>query len=137
MNNKGFTLIEILAVMIILGIIVAIAVPRIINLDQTAELQSLEMGVNELNSREKLLWSKYKIASTSYTDENLDIVIFSEMDISLNKKYNWNDHTLTFGSVTVTLERHPATNKFPAEWGGTDSKGKKYGWHRGVNNPHG
>lgn len=136
MNNKGFTLLEIIAVMVILGILAIIAVPRFVQVDYRAELQGLDMGVNELNNQEKLLWSKYKLSSQSYTDEELDAVIFAEMDISLNRKYTWNGNTLTFGNASVTLERIPATNQVPAKWGGTDSKGNKYGWHKGVGNPH-
>lgn len=137
MNAKGFTLIEIIAVMVILGVVAVIAVPKIINVDHTAELQGLSMGVDELNDQEKLLWSKYKLASASYTDFGLDVVIFGEMDTSLNSRYKWNGNTLTFGTATVTLERIPATNEAPAVWGGTDSKGRKYGWHKGNGNPHG
>lgn len=36
-NNKGFTLIELMAVLIILGVIVGIAVPRLISFDKSAE----------------------------------------------------------------------------------------------------
>jgi prepilin-type N-terminal cleavage/methylation domain-containing protein len=137
MNNKGFTLLEILAVMIIISVIAIIAIPRFIKVDHRAELQGLEAGVNELNGQEKLLWSKYKLTSTSFNDEELDAAIFGEMDISLNYKYKWNGNTLSFGSTTVTLKRVPATHQTPAKWGGTDRKGKKYGWHKGKGNPHG
>lgn len=137
MNQRGFTLIELLAVMIIIGVLIALVVPIFIKVDERAELQGLDMGVKALNDEEKLLWSKYKLSSHSYTDEELDAAIFGEMDISLNRKYTWNGDILTFGSASVTLERIPATNQAPAEWGGTDSKGKKYGWHKGKGNHHG
>jgi MSHA pilin protein MshA len=79
MNAKGFTLIEMIAVMVILGVLAIIAIPKFINIDHRAELQALSQGVKELNDQEKLLWSKYKLASVSYTDEDIDVVIFGEM----------------------------------------------------------
>ena len=116
MNQRGFTLIEILAVLIILGIIVAFGIPRFLTLDKTAELQKLQAGIVELNSRENLLWCKHKISSTSYNNEELDAAILSELDKTLHEKYKWNGNTLTFGSISVLLERIPATNSNHAIW---------------------
>lgn len=114
MNNKGFTLIELIAVMLILGVLVIAIVPRLIKVDRTAELQGLEMGVQEINTREKLVWANKKIGSDSYSDMELDEIIKTEVDRDISYKYSWSGDTLTFYGVSITLERIPATNKKPA-----------------------
>jgi len=41
-NQKGFTLIEIIAVLIILGILAAVAVPKFLDLTENAEKEAIE-----------------------------------------------------------------------------------------------
>ncbi|MBW2630457.1 MAG: prepilin-type N-terminal cleavage/methylation domain-containing protein [Deltaproteobacteria bacterium] len=45
-NQKGFTLIEIIAVLIILGILAAVAVPKFLSLTSDANTKALEGGLS-------------------------------------------------------------------------------------------
>jgi prepilin-type N-terminal cleavage/methylation domain-containing protein len=114
-NQKGFTLIELIAVMIILGIITTFGVAKFIRVDHTAELRALEMGLMEINTREKLVWTNLKISSTSHSDEEMDTAVIEKVDLNMTD-YVWSGTTLSFGSASFSLERIPAIGKHPGIW---------------------
>ena len=64
-NRKGFTLIEVIAVLVLLGILTAVAVPKYIDMSEQAKVKAIEAGVAELNSREALQWGQNQLAGTT------------------------------------------------------------------------
>ncbi len=52
-NQKGFTLIEIITVLIILGVLAAVVIPKYIDSTETAEIKSLDVAMNDLKTRAK------------------------------------------------------------------------------------
>ena len=73
MNKKGFTLVELLAVIVVLAIILVIAVPRILDVIESARKESLgrsaQMVANYLqkDSAVKMLSSTFPVAATNVT----------------------------------------------------------------------
>ena len=50
-NEKGFTLIEIIAVLVILGILSAVAVPKYMDLQNEARIKAGQAAIAEVKSR--------------------------------------------------------------------------------------
>ncbi len=120
-DQAGFTLIEILAVLVILSLLAAVTIHRFDLLSQAASRAALAAGVRELNVRETLAWTQAKLSSEGWSgDEN----IFTAVDKDLGPKYFWdpaadaNGGTLHFknNSTSMSLNRTPSTGSSPAVW---------------------
>lgn len=120
-RDNGFTLLEIIAVLVILSILAAIAVPKYISLDESAKQKAIDAGIAELNGRETLTWSNLKISESGYKG---DALLFPLMDTSLGTDYTWGGSgpdssggTLIFRqSAPVTLSRTESTTVQPGSW---------------------
>ena len=127
-NNQGFTLIEIMAVLIIMGVMASVAVSKINDISGTAELRALETGISELNAREMLYWTNAKFTSGGWSgDDGVGPgAVWPNMDTVLGPEYSWTgaanrtgNSTLNFGSRSIGLTRTPSTNTAAARWAPT------------------
>ena len=121
-NEQGFTLLEIIAVMVILSILAAIVVPKYVSLDESARQRAIDAGIAELNGRETLTWSNEKISISGWVS---DEKTFGLIDPVLGDEYEWDPGdppetdggSLTFKkSASVTLSRIESTVERPGSW---------------------
>ena len=66
-NQKGFTLIEIIAVLVILGILAAVAVPRFINMQADAQEYAVQGAVAALKSTATMQYAQNLLQTPSTT----------------------------------------------------------------------
>lgn len=123
---------EIIAVLILISILTALAVPKFIDLSVSAKKKASAAGIAEFNSREKLLWSRAKLINDSAilsSDEVMDQHLFDSMDFNLNSGTDdywdysggsWSAAgiagTLEFKGVESGIWRYPATLDQPGRW---------------------
>ena len=118
-NQKGFTLIELISVIIIMGVMGSVSIKKFDLLSDTAAARVLTDSIKELNIRESMTWIDLKFsADSTITDEE----VFAAMDPNLGSGYVWvegpnaSGGKLSFRNLSVTLVRMPSTNKSPAAW---------------------
>ncbi len=118
-NQHGFTLIEMISVMIIMGVVASVAIQKFDMLSDTAAEQALSVGLRELNVRESLSWTNLKISSAGWVNDN---ETFAAVDNDLGTDYSWNPgptvdgRTLHFRSKPKILDRDHSTLTSAGNW---------------------
>ena len=121
LNQNGFTLIELISVMIIMGVVASVSIQRFDLVSDSASQTVLHAGIKELNIRESLIWTNIKISLDGYTN---DEDIFTAVDTNLGSGFGWDPAepdrvtgaTLIFKSATKTLSRQVSTQSAAGKW---------------------
>ncbi len=118
-NQSGFTLLEMMSVLVILGMIFSVTIHRFNILSDTAYQKAMQSAIQELNIRETLTWYDFKISLDGWVNDD---EVFKHLDTNLGGRYRWDPSaeklggSLHFGPSSVTLVRTPSTDKKAGYW---------------------
>ncbi len=118
-SQSGFTLLEMMSVLVILGVIFSVTIHEFTTLSDTAYQKAIESAIQELNIRETLTWYDFKISNDGW---NNDTDVFSSLDTTLGAGYRWYPvageigGSLHFGPKTIALTRSQSTTKSAGSW---------------------
>lgn len=118
-NQQGFTLIELMAALVIIGVLFSVAAKKFNLLSDTADYRVLEAGISEINMRETLTWTNIKLSQGGWTK---DSDIYSQINTGLGASYSWNPGptvaggTLHFKSQSIALTRSASTKTSAGKW---------------------
>jgi len=118
-NQKGFTLIELISVLVIMSVMVSVGIKKFDLLSDSARITALKVGMRELNTRETVAWSKIKLSEAGYAN---DAEVYSTVDKNIGPGYNWNPGPnisggrLQFKSQSKDLNRVASAPTSPGFW---------------------
>ena len=127
-SQQGFTLIELIATLVIISVLAGVLIPRYIDSETSAKMRGLDLGVSEMSGRETLTWALVKLSDNGYPTVDGDTILWAQLradpGTNLGADYDWDlgqpnigGGTLRFKrEVSATLTRAPSTTEKPGRW---------------------
>jgi prepilin-type N-terminal cleavage/methylation domain-containing protein len=126
-SQEGFTLIELIATLVIISVLAGVLIPRYIDSETSAKMRGLDLGIAEMSGRETLTWALVKLSDNGYPDIGGDALLWAQLSVdpgtNLGADYDWTvapsitGGTLRFKKeVTAALTRTFSTTEKPGRW---------------------
>ena len=118
-NKEGFTLIEIMASLVIIGVLASVGVQKHDQISDSASQKALEYTVREINSRDLLTWALVKFSDEGWQS---DEALFANLDTKLGEGYVWSSGpdstggTIRMQTSSISFTRTPSTISTSGKW---------------------
>lgn len=103
-DEEGFTLVEIIAVLVILGILAAVAIPKYFDLQEEAKRKALQAAMAEAVSRVNGKFSKALLNGSSWND-----IVYSDATLGTDMGDFQLGVSTTSTQITLTVTAKPGT----------------------------
>ena len=118
-NRKGFTFLELMSVLVIMGVMASVSAKKYDILSDTADITAIKAGIKELNTQETLIWIEMKLSDTGWTS---DVDVYNAVEKNLGQGYWWDPGpnigggTLHYQSQSVALVRNESKRNNVGSW---------------------
>ena len=100
-NNKGFTLVEIMMVVIIIGILAVLAIPRYQKYTLEAKLSEVHVAAGEIKTGMEKYYNSHGLIYPTLTAEYMNMELQKKLRIDLGQQKNFNFSTSPMGTQTM------------------------------------
>ena len=119
LTQKGYTLLELMSVLVIMGVIFSVAIKKFDLISDSASMTAIKIEVRELNSQESLVWIQMKLSNIGWIS---DVDVYNAIEKNLGQEYSWSPGpaisggTLHYKSQSVALVRNQSTRHAVGSW---------------------